>query len=173
MNKDVWTSILVSAFLSIPIGILTGLAIPPIQRWYRARHKSKAVAELDRLKRCYSEALFYREHPAEFREYLLVMVIRHIQTLGFWLLSTFFMALSLVAAFMVKMSGKTAPMLLKISISAYAVGGMVGVVISGMIFQLWVVSFYSTYKRVKYFDSYVKTLPKEVLESVFEGDPTL
>ena len=62
--------------LSIPIGIATGLAVNPIQKWFENRGKTKAAVKLKDVKDRYEIVLFYRLHPHLFTQYLLHTVIR-------------------------------------------------------------------------------------------------
>jgi hypothetical protein len=72
MSMDMWGG----AILSIPIGIATGLAVNPVQKWLENRGKAKAAIKLKDVKDQYERVLFYRLHPHLFTQYLLQTVIR-------------------------------------------------------------------------------------------------
>lgn len=67
-----WTGLL----LSIPIGIVTGLITPPIQRWLQARGKDKALKDLARAREELAEVTYYVENPHIFTQYLVQVAIR-------------------------------------------------------------------------------------------------
>jgi hypothetical protein len=72
MSDDV----LIGALLSIPIGIITGLAVTPIQRWMDGWGKDKKQIEDERTKKEYDSALYYARHPSLLSQYLLQVTIR-------------------------------------------------------------------------------------------------
>jgi hypothetical protein len=72
MSADVW----IGAVLSIPIGIATGLAVTPAQRWIENRGKQKALVQSKRVKADYDAIIFYRLHPHIFTQYCLQVVIK-------------------------------------------------------------------------------------------------
>ncbi len=67
LSTDLWLGTL----LSIPIGIGTGLAGPPLQRWYKHRSKARRIRILEDQKASYYEALFYLARPEKFTQFLI------------------------------------------------------------------------------------------------------
>ena len=160
MNKAAWTEVLVASFLSIPIGILTGLAVAPLRNWYRARGKSWAVTQfnLDRLE--YLNTLRYRENPAEFTHFLLFTIVRYIELLMLWSFSTLVGVVFLSDALIVRSTKSSFYFR-----TLFEVGAGLSILASTaavVAFVFYIMVLHGTWKRVKHFDSYVKHLPKEI-----------
>ena len=78
MTSDLW----LGALLSIPIGIGTGLAVGPIERWWESHGKSKALEKSMEMRVDYAAALFFVQHPHEFTQFLLREIVRGLLGIG-------------------------------------------------------------------------------------------
>jgi hypothetical protein len=72
MSNDVWYG----ALISVPVGIATGLAVPPLQRWLENRGNQKLAEQERRSREEYEEVLFYRKNPETFTQYLVHVAIQ-------------------------------------------------------------------------------------------------
>jgi len=67
---------LLGLLLSVPIGIATGLVTPIIQRWLESKGKERAFRFARRTLQELEIVTFYREHPADFTQYLVQVAIK-------------------------------------------------------------------------------------------------
>jgi hypothetical protein len=164
MGKDVW----IGALLSIPIGIITGLLVAPIQRWYQSRGETREVARAKRLKSEYDEIIFYARHPHKFTHFLGKTLITLIMSVTIWLVGSSM----LVMIIQVKVDDH----ITKTAATAFNRYFLSGEMILNAIFVIaamaWFIQvssrFWKTWIRVAHFESYVLTVPREMRNFALE-----
>jgi hypothetical protein len=82
MSSDVWYGIIGGAIVSVPIGILSGLAVGPVQRWLDNRSAASRQTKRERQASEYAEVLFFVLHPELLAAYLIVRLILFLDFLG-------------------------------------------------------------------------------------------
>lgn len=93
MTTEFWIGTLVS----IPLGIGTSLATPPIQRWIDSRSEAAALNSQRRMREVYQEAFFYTHHHDAFTQLLILAAIRMVvPALGTVIATTLFSAVIFV-----------------------------------------------------------------------------
>jgi hypothetical protein len=68
MSTDAWIGIVIA----IPLNLLIGLLVQPIQERLKSLGKSRAEAKRDRLQRRYTSVLHFLTHPQEVTESLII-----------------------------------------------------------------------------------------------------
>jgi hypothetical protein len=71
MSSDLWLGVL----FSIPIGIGTGLAVAPVQKWIDNRSVASRYTKLKRQKREYEEVLFFASRPELLSSHLIITTL--------------------------------------------------------------------------------------------------
>jgi hypothetical protein len=160
MTADVW----IGALLSIPIGVGTSLLVPSIQRWLDARGNKKTLAETKRVRAEYEEVLYYQKNPIVFTQYLAQVAVK--TTFIGALVSIFANLLSALAnAFNLVSVYRLESLLFFASQIIFVVSSVLIVNISRPAMRLWA--------RIRYFDTYSKTVPDEIRGSVERPDAAL
>src|SRR5207244_3657368 len=98
--------VLIGTLLSIPIGIGTGLAVAPIERWRENRGKTRGLAKSRWMRQEYVETLNYVRHPHVFTQYLLHKLIDIVSSVGMIVLG---MSLALGAIMLLHPHGILSP----------------------------------------------------------------
>jgi hypothetical protein len=78
MDKSTW----IGPLLSIPFGILSGLAVRPVERWLERSGRTRSTKKTELLRKEYERVVFYRQHSDKFTQYLAVTSIRAMLGLG-------------------------------------------------------------------------------------------
>ena len=167
MSNDV----LLGAVLSVPIGIATGLAVTPLQRWFENRGKAKAVGETKRAEAEYKNVLFYRQHPDEFTQYLVQVAIR--TTLigaAVGIFSGFFFTVGQFIEI-------TTPRVLGflwvsrryVEAAGYLCGQLVTILSSVIVVKICMPAM-TLWRRVRHFDLYIQGVPSDVRIPDAEAD---
>jgi hypothetical protein len=161
MGKEFW----IGTLLSIPIGVGTGLAVAPIQRFFRNRGDAKAIEESQRTREEYRRVLFFIEHPEMFTQYLVQVVIESAFIVLTMLL--FFSIGGTLGMFAGAATANVAPHVITGVGSHYLAGALV------ILLEVWFVLYISLLIRlcqpaiimlghVRYFDRYVRRLPRGI-----------
>jgi hypothetical protein len=71
MNND--SQFWLGVFLSVPIGIATGVVSPWVQRWLEEK---RALKRTRRVQAEYEAVVFYKRHPEEFTQFLVHVAVK-------------------------------------------------------------------------------------------------
>ncbi len=162
MSGEFWWTLV----LSVPVGIGTGLAVPPLQRWYKHRHKTRQIRHLEDQRDEYYETLVFLRNPEKFSQFLILCAMRLIIAAFFALCGLQFFA---IAAPEVRQARQEFHIVqgigvfrAKPALLVFALAGPVfstlGIGLLSSVFRL----VRAQTKRVDNFDSYAETLPPEV-----------
>lgn len=156
MSNDVW----IGALLSVPIGIATGVAVTPIQRWIENRGKNKALVESKRVREQYNSVIFYRLHPHIFTQYLLNVVIR----------TTFIgAAVGIIAGCIYTLAQAGDFVNIRILRSGLYVLGQITAVTSSVLIVGICKPALGLWYRVRNFDAYVRNVPADIRDMEAEA----
>jgi hypothetical protein len=162
VSSDLW----IGALLSIPIGLGTGLAGPPLLRWYKHRAKARRQRKLENQKAEYMRTLFLFRNPELYTHFLIDCAIKMIlgavtvgTGLGFAVI-----AVAVMGRNELPIHGPLATVLKLYQVTSiflcFLGNGLLGVA-------------YAIYRgasfRVKQFPLYLKTLPLEIRDVDLEG----
>lgn len=171
MSAEFW----IGTLLSVPIGVGTGLAVPPIQRFFRSRGDAKAIEESQKARHEYLRVLFFLQHPEMLTQYLVEVGIE----IAFASLTTV-LALSVGLVLGTTSGLITAPSLFRSSVVHHVLTGigrhhlgafvLIPLLILVEILFIFYVSFLlrvclpaiTTLRHVRYFKEYVIRVPATI-----------
>lgn len=104
MDYKIWLPIL----LTIPMSILAGLAVRPIERWYERRGKSNEAIRKIQFERDFQQTAEFIEHPHLFTQFLLRTIINLIRAFAITILGLLISIMSATAR--LTMSNGTKPL---------------------------------------------------------------
>jgi hypothetical protein len=156
--------------LSIPLGIVSGLLVPYIQRWIDSRGQVKGVAKRDRMRKEYRQAMSYARHPDLFTHYLIRGLLSITIYSGGAIVSIlYYVALGPASVFYVNNSLPKAFYYVP-PIMAYPLFLMILFVI--IFFSVGIVSNWkrvaTVYGRVRRFKTYANTIPADLRDLELE-----
>jgi hypothetical protein len=165
MSNDVW----IGALISVPIGIATGVAVVPIQKWIENRGKAKALIQSRDARERYTSVLFYRLHPHLFTQYLLRTVIR----------TTFASAaMGIVAGFLYVMANATATFIATQTTSIgfastmmqlFTILGQMTIIVASVLIINYCRPALKLWSRVQNFEEYAKSVPSDIRDLTAEA----
>ena len=158
MSNDVWYGIIGGAIVSVPIGILSGLAVGPVQKWLDNRSAASRQTKRERQASEYAEVLFFVLRPELLSAYLLVRVTAIVGFFG-----TIAIAVFAESALPPEFTRQT---VLTIHSEGWKVGyiaiSMVGFVMLWSVLTRMVENSSRLYRRVSGFSHYAEGLPPDV-----------
>jgi hypothetical protein len=158
LSKEFW----IGLALSIPIGIICGLLVGPIQRWYQDWGKSREAARRERIEKEYAETLKYLLFPHSWTHYLLRRVMETIILFIGLSMGNLFLLATVELAILAKISGKPIDRHDRFFLFFILIAAAVTLTIFIAWFTQAIASFLRTSTRRARFHSYVQTLPNNI-----------
>jgi Ca2+/Na+ antiporter len=165
ISREMWYGIAIgtvlTAILSIPLQLATGLLFPSVQRWFDARMKARAFAKSKRMRKEYEEALYFVTYPHRMTHYFLNRSIEVLR-LGIFL---FIAMLSLIYGPFKTQPGVWSTITWLTAIGVYM---FLILVISQSVNQL-----HEIYYRVEFWGEYKKKVLLELPDVENKGQPVI
>jgi hypothetical protein len=160
MSNDVW----IGALLSVPIGVGTGLAVTPLQQWYRELGKSRAEAERNLMTHQYGQALFYISHPHRFTQYLVVEAVRAIAAIAAMLVGGGISFGTVLVGGLMRAVNAAHPLTKKdiVILWVYMIAGLASSVVGSAYLARVFQRALPLYKRIVNFEAYAATIPADI-----------
>ena len=162
MSNEVWYGIVGGAIVSIPIGILSGLAVRPVQTWLDRRVVTRSAAQLIQIRRDYAEVLRYSNDQNALTQYLIVTTLRGLIGIAVGGIS-FLLLLPSMFVF-------GAPRWRFYALFGLRIVSLAAAVTSAVFVVSWCLDAVQLWKRVRDFDDYARTVPDEVRNHVEAAD---
>jgi hypothetical protein len=168
MSMDLWGG----ALLSIPIGIATGLAVNPIQKWIENRGEARAAIKLKETRMQYERVLFYLLHPHLFTQYLLQTVIRTTfvgAAVGIFLGIIHAIPNAFVLTGPSVVRGNEYPPQI-VAVVSLGILAQLATVVSSVLIARYCIPALQLWNQLRNFEEYVKSVPSEHRDTTLEQD---
>ena len=159
MSSDVW----LGALISVPIGIATGLAVTPVQKWLEDRGKTKALVHSRDTQHQYAAVLFYRMHSDLFTQYLLrVVILTTFTGSAVGILAGFFFAFANLSGAVLNAAPGYSSRVYTIFIQSVSILGQMTAIVGSILIIRYCRPALKLWQQVRYFEDYAKTIPSEL-----------
>lgn len=159
------SDLVIGTLLSIPIGIGTGIAVDPVKRWWQRRNESNHAKRLDQIKDEYMDVLYCAIHSDLM---LATFVLKGTFVTLFVLYLVMLKTLEPYEDVLTEFLVRRLPVVSHATVVLLA--GTEWLLFVGMAVYIGVFTFrgYRLYTRVRFFKTYVKTIPDSIRDPELE-----